>query len=306
MKLRETLCGLALLVMICGVAVHAQDQNLNTQVADAAASSSSMALAAQGGGYSQRPAPAARGVSPASDPQPYDPSQVTPDTNTLAGAQLLGVGSLEHARNIFDPSLSFTEQGQTFPPVPGQTNQTDLLSSTIVGGGLNFNRTWSRYHFTAIYSGGETFTRGSQYLNAQFHDLNLVQEIEWARWHLLLRDDFIASPGAAFTGTGMGGPGLIAQISSTLESSLNGIGQGFVPSESIQTGNAMRYRNAAVGQLEYSLSRRSTFTVAGSYGLLQFTGAGFFSSHMVNAQAGYDYMLESLRFHRADRRLRQD
>lgn len=176
--------------------------------------------------------------------------------------------------------------------MPGQPNQTDLFSATLIGGGLNFDRTWSRYHLTTIYNGGETFTRGSQQSNDQFHDLNVLQEIDWARWRLLLRDDFVASPGAAFTGTGMGGPGLTAQISSTLQASLNGIGQGFVPSESIQTGNAMRYRNAAVGQLEYSFSRRSAFTFAGSYGLLKFTDAGFFSSHMINAQAGYDYMLD--------------
>ena len=74
-----------------------------------------------------------------------------------------------------------------------------------------------------------------------------MQEIEWARWRLLLHDDFVASPGAVFTGTGIGGPGLIAQTS-TLESSINSIGQGFVPSETIETGNAMRYLNAAVGQ----------------------------------------------------------
>jgi hypothetical protein len=263
MKLRQTLCGLALVGLTCSVAAHAQ-----------------------------RPVPAGRGVSPIVDPLPNDPAQVSPDTNTLAGAQLFGVGSLNHARNVFDPSISFSELGQTFPPVPGQPNQTNLFSATLIGGGLNFDRTWSRYHLTTIYNGGETFTRGSQQSNDQFHDLNVLQEIDWARWRLLLRDDFVASPGAAFTGTGMGGPGLSAQISSTLQASLNGIGQGFVPSESIQTGNAMRYRNAAVGQLEYSFSRRSAFTFAGSYGLLKFTDAGFFSSHMVNAQAGYDYMLD--------------
>ena len=141
MKLRETLCGLALLGMTCVIVVNAQDQNPNSPANPAA----SLGSAGLGGGYAQRPAPAARGVS-AGDSQPYDPSQVTPDTNTLAGAQLLGVGSLEHTRNIFDPSLSFTEQGQTFPSVPGQSNQTDLFSATLVGGGLNFDRTWSRYH----------------------------------------------------------------------------------------------------------------------------------------------------------------
>jgi len=40
------------------------------------------------------------------------------------------------------------------------------------------------------------------------------------------------------------------------------------------------------------LSRRSAFTFAGSYGLLHFTDAGYFSSRMWNAQVGYDYLLD--------------
>jgi hypothetical protein len=292
MKLREILCGLALLGATCGVAVRAQGQNPNPQPAGSAAYNSSTSPAGLGGNYAQRPAAAARGVSSPDSSVPYDPSQVIPDTNTLAGAQLFGVGSLGRAHNIFDLSLSVSELGQTYPSTAGQTNQSNLSSTSIASGGLNFNRTWDRYHFSANYSGGETFIQGYEYLNTPFHDLTVMQEISWARWHLLLRDDFIASPGAAFTGTGMGGPGLIGQLPTTSVSSLGGIGQGIAPGETIQTGNAMRYQNSAVGQLEYSFSRRSAFTVSGSYGLLQFSTAGYFSSHMLNAQAGYDFMLD--------------
>jgi len=290
MKPRATVWALALVLATCAAAVHAQAQNQNSQSAGPSSPSPATSSPATGGGYGKRPTGAGRGVSSANDPQPYDPSQVTPDANTLAGAQLFGVGSLEHSHNVFDPSFSVSELGQTFP---GASGQTYLSSATLVGGGLNFNRVWDRYRMTAIYSGGETFNRGYFNLNSPFHNLTFIQEIDWARWHLLLRDDFIASPGAAFTGSGMGGPGIIAQVASTLESSLNSIGQGFVPSETIQTGNATRYRNAVLGQAEYSFSRRSAFTVAASYGLLQFTAGSFISSRMLNAQAGYDYMLDS-------------
>jgi len=159
-----------------------------------------MSSPATGGGYGKRPAGAGRGVSSANDPQPYDPSQVTPDSNTLAGAQLFGVGSLEHSHNVFDPSVSVSELGQTFP---GASGQTYLSSATLVGGGLNFNRVWDRYRMTAIYSGGETFNRGYFNLNSPFHNLTFMQEIDWAKWRLLLRDDFVASPGT---------PGLWATI----------------------------------------------------------------------------------------------
>jgi hypothetical protein len=289
MKSRVTVWALAFGLAVGATSARAQVQDQNSKSADPSLQNPSAGSQPEGGASGKRPAGAARGVSAADDPQPYDPSQVTPDTSTLAGAQLLGVGSLTHARNIFDPFLSVSEFGQINPRSPGLNN---YLSETLFGGGLNFNRTWSRYHLTAVYIGGVTLNRGQYTSNTPFHELGVMQEINWARWHLLLRDDFVATPGAAFTGTGVGGPGLIAQISSTIESSLNSVGQGFVPSESIQNGNAMRYRNSALGQVEYSLTRRSTFTVAGSYGLLQFPGAGFINSHMLNAQAGYDYVLD--------------
>ena len=70
------------------------------------------------------------------------------------------------------------------------------------------------------------------------------------------------------------------------------LGQGFAPTETIQTGLAMRYMNTVLGEAEYSFSRRSAFTFSGSYGILDFPGAGYISSDDINAQAGYDYLLD--------------
>jgi len=121
----------------------------------------------------------------------------------------------------------------------------------LVGGSLNFNHIWSRYHFTTTYNGGETIGYGFQQ-NTMYHSLAVSQDIVWQRWRLHLRDNFAASPGAASTGSGMGGPGLIGQFSSTLANSPNTLGQRFQPSETIQTGQAMRYMNAVLGEAEYS------------------------------------------------------
>jgi hypothetical protein len=54
----------------------------------------------------------------------------------------------------------------------------------------------------------------------------------------------------------------------------------------------MRYRNSFLGQAGYSFSRRSALTFSGSYGLLHFATAGYFSSTLFDAQAGYDYLLD--------------
>ncbi len=290
MKLRVTIWTLGLALAGCATAARAQVQDQNSQSQDPSGQYPATSSTGSAGTNRKMPAGAARGVSGPNDLQSNDPSQVAQDRNTLAGAQFLGLGSLQRAHNIFDPSITVSELGQTVPGAPGIKN---LTSDTIVGGSLNFDRTSGPYHLTAIYSGGENILRGSLSgnMNLQFHDLSVSQEIDSARWRLLLRDDFIATPGAAFTGTGLGGPGILAQLTS-LESSLNGIGQGFAPSQTIQTGNAMRYSNATLGQVQYSLSRRSTVTLAGSYGVLHFTTPGFLDSHMVTAQAGYDYMID--------------
>jgi len=268
-------------------AVHAQDQSRDPRSINPIPPNSSTNAGASSG-FGKSPIPAAHGVSALYDAQLYDPAQAEPDTNTLSGAEVFGVGSLQHSRDLFDPSITVSSLGQS--GATDATGQTALHAITLVGGSLNFNHIWSRYHFTTTYNGGETLGYGIQQ-NTMYHNLAVSQDIVWQRWRLHLRDNFAASPGAASTGSGMGGPGLIGQFSSTLANSPNTLGQRFQPSETIQTGQAMRYMNAVLGEAEYSFSRRSAFTFSGSYGLLHFTDAGYIGSHMLNAQAGYDYLL---------------
>jgi hypothetical protein len=297
MKLPEKSWTLIVAVMLCATTMFAQDQKQDTSPIDPNAPLQPLDTSVSGKPAS-KPAGAARGLSGEYDSQPYDPSQVTPDRNTLAGVSPFTLGSLQHTRNIFDPAISYSQLGQT---VPETTGQTILTGSSLVSASLNFNRTWSEYRFTTLYNGGETFNygygsaptfSGTTSPRYQFHDLIVSQEADWERWRVLLQDDFLASPGAAFTSQGMGGPGLAAQFSSILGASLNSFAQAFVPSETINTGDIMRYRNALLGQAEYSFSRRSALTFSGSYGLLHFTGPGYVSSRMLDAQAGYDFLLD--------------
>ena len=286
MKLNKTIWALVVALVICVPAIRAQNQREDPQGVTPSTPIPPMS-SGESGGSGKKPVPAARGVSSPSASQPEDPAQFEPDTNTLSGAEAFGVGSLQHSHNIFDPALSFSSLGQS--AATGTAGQSALQAETIFGGNLNFNRIWSRYHFTATYNGGDTLYMGST-PNQSFHSVGVAQEIDWERWRLHLRDDFTASPGATFGGTGMGGPGLIGQFSSG--SSLSSITQGFAPSDTIQTGPAMRYANTVLGEAEYSASRRSAFTVAASYGILDFTAPGYVNSSGINAQAGYDYLLD--------------
>jgi len=287
MRTRDISWALAVALAICVPSIYAQAQSPDAQQTNRSSPMQPLG-SAPGGGYSKLPAAAARGVS-ADDSQLYDPSQVTPDANTLAGAQLFGLGSLQPSRNVFDPSLKFTELGQTVTSTGGQIGFTPV---SVIGGSLNFDRTSGGNEFTALYNGGDTISHNSLIPHGQFHDLTLTEQILWARWHLLLRDDFAAAPGAIFAGTGMGGPGLLAQSSAALGASLTNVGQEFIPPDTIETGSVLRYRNSVLGQVEYSFSRRAALTFSGSYGLLDFPYAGYISSRMLNAQAGYDYELD--------------
>jgi hypothetical protein len=283
-----------LALILCVTAAFGQDQKQSTTQVDPNAPLQPQNTNPNDG---NQPIGAARGVSGQDNSQPYDP-QVTPDTNTLAGVTPFTFGSLQRRDNVFDPAITVSQLGQTFPSSTGPSN---LTGETIVGGSLNFDRIWSENRFTALYNGGENFNYGNGGVsgpfgtntpNYQFHDLSVTQEADLARWRIVLKDIFAASPGAMFTGQGIGGPGLSSQISSLLGSSLSSFAGSTVPSQTINTGFAMRYVNSILGQVGYSFSRRSTLTISGSYGLLHFTGPGYISSNLVTAQAGYDYLLD--------------
>ncbi len=298
MKLQQTSWALAIALLLCAGTAFAQDQKQDTSPLDPNAPLQPLDAPPNPGYPNKPPIGVVRGATGPYEPEQYDPAQVTPDTNTLAGAAPITVGSLKHARNLFDPAITISQLGQV---VPGNTGNNTLTGISMASASLSFNRVWSEYQFSTIYNGGETFNLGygpaSNFFGPtaphyQFHDLAVTQEAAWARWHVLLRDDFTASPGAAFTSQGMGGPGLTSQFSSMLGTSLSGLAQQFEPTEFVNTGAVMRYRDSVLGQAEYSFSRRSAFTFSGSYGLLNFSGTGYFNSQMYDGQVGYDYLLD--------------
>jgi len=308
MNFRKKSWALIFALALCAGSAFAQDQRQDTAPIDpnaplqplgATPAPNTAPNQPATGGYANPPIGAARGLDGPDDTLPNNLTQETPDTNTLAGAAAFTLGTPQHNRNIFDPSISVSQLGQT---VPGPDGAAVLTGISVVGGSLNFDHTSGAVHFSMIYNGGETFNLGygaaPNYFIAvaphyQFHDLAVTEEDIEGRWHLLLHDDFMASPGAAFTGQGMGGPGLISEFSGLLGTSLASFAQAFLPSESINTGEVMRYRNSFLGQAEYSLSRRSTLTFSGTYGLLHFTQPGYVDSTLVGGQAGYDYQLDA-------------
>jgi hypothetical protein len=104
---------------------------------------------------------------------------------------------------------------------------------------------------------------------------------------LRLLDQFSYSPNSLFGGAGTGGPGLLAEEGPTSAplSPIYGAG------DTILTGQTRVVNNSAVGEIQYNLSPRSSFTATGSYAVLQYLGGGYISSRDYVVSAGYNYML---------------
>lgn len=235
-------------------------------------------------------APAARGVSSADADASYNSDQSEPDTHTLSGAEYFTVGSLGKSHNIFDPSFSINEFGDT--GILNPQGQTRLASDTMFSGNLSLAHAWQHYTFTTSYRGGATIypTVGSQY-NTSFHDLSLSQSMTWQRWKVLLRDDLLASPQASFGAEGMGGPGQLG-LNGGSNGVLGVLVPNFVPGQTIQTGPAMRLMNTSVGELDYSFTRRASISFSGSYGMLHFLDPGYVDSRQLYSQVGFNYMMD--------------
>src|SRR5579863_5763121 len=108
MKLRVKTWTIVITLALCATAAFAQDQRQDTPPADANAPLQPLNTNPNGG-YANPPVGVARGVSGPDESQPFDPAQVTPDQNTLAGATPLTLGTLQRETNVFDPAISISE-----------------------------------------------------------------------------------------------------------------------------------------------------------------------------------------------------
>src|ERR1700722_17147235 len=105
MKLRVKTWTIGLALALSATAAFSQDQRQDTPPVDANAPLQPLNTSPNGGNANP-PIGVARGVSGPDNSQPFDPSQVTPDQNTLAGATPFTLGTLQRVGNVFDPAIS--------------------------------------------------------------------------------------------------------------------------------------------------------------------------------------------------------
>ena len=215
-------------------------------------------------------------------------TQAQPDTHPLSGVEALTTGSLHRFTDMFDPGLSLSELGYT---APAQTSPATLTSGTTVVGTLDALKAWTDSNLRFNYSGSDTYYYPTAIYgprNLPSHNVALSLTIVDRRWTFRLRDSFLYSWQAGFGGFFTGGPAAQDQLNpmTAVQPSLNSFG-------TILTGFARQVNDSSSAEVDYSFSRRTTVTLSGSYGLLDFLTSGYLSSHTLDGRAGYNYALSA-------------
>jgi hypothetical protein len=207
--------------------------------------------------------------------------QAAADNRPLSGVQGVAAGPNLGARNFLVPSINVTSQLTMSPSASGYAAPATF---SYLLGMLDLGHVSDRSELLVHYTGGEMV---SSYLNSAIQDLEFSYGFKWQRWSLLVGEQVSFLSESPFGFGGVGGLSFlngVPQVGSFLNTPLT-------PSQTIPTIIAPRLSNTLVSQIEYKLSPRSSWTAAGSFGMLNFLGAGFINSTEGLFQTGYNYSL---------------
>jgi len=162
--------------------------------------------------------------------------------------------------------------------------------NNFVLGNLSLFKVWGKSQLAVNYSVGGFFSSDSAQGNGSYQQLAISQAFQWERWQVQLMDQFSYLPQTSLGfggGTGLGIPGTGGSVGPVIP----GMGNSYVPNQSIYTAVGPRYSNASVVQVTYSITPRSSVTLSGSYGFLNFTQPGNVNNQSTTGTAGYNYVL---------------
>jgi len=167
-------------------------------------------------------------------------------------------------------------------------------------GNLTLHRIKGRFQTDLQYLGGVVVYEGVSRDPNQLQEAGFAQRATWRTGQVVIRDAFTYLPEGNFGAGSYGGSGALQSglagmgvgagtggITQGLASSAGGI---FGAGQLASLGQEPRITNSAVVDLVQSVSPRSSFTLAGSYGLVHFTNdtTGLVDSNQASGQAAYD------------------
>jgi hypothetical protein len=246
------------------------------------------------------PKPAGRSPYPVIDPEENDQGQdLQADFNPLTGleAGTLGTPNLRHSYWLAGVQFGSSIQSQ---PING-SGSSGWFSDNYFLGNFSLLKASSRSEFAVNYSGGGfvSTNSGSQASGtsegAAAQQLALQETIRTQRWLIQAVDQFSYLPQSSFgfgIGTNLGVPG-VGGIGNSLGSTIPGIGGIATPNQGIYATVGPIYSNTGILQATYTISRRSSVTFAGSYGILRFVDPGNVDQDSILGTIGYNYKLTS-------------
>ncbi len=225
-----------------------------------------------------------------SDDQTNQSNPLIPDTTPLTGIQTptLGTSALNHS--YWMPGIQWSGSIQSHGY--DQIQNSDWIMNNYLVGNVSLLKAWSgRSQLSLNYSAGGFLTSDSGQGNGYYQKLDLTQSFNWNRWHLDLIDQFSYLPESSFGFSagigGLGNPGTGGPLAPVIP----GLGGNYIPNQSIYAAIGPRYSNASAVQLTYLASPRSSITMSGSYGLLNFVDAGNVDNNTITGTIGYNYAL---------------
>ncbi len=236
------------------------------------------------------------GTRPAGHSNPYfDPGglfgnsgDLQPDYTPLTGMLNAGLGFPEVKHSYWVPGIQFSSNVQS--NLFNQSGTSGWNAYNYVLGNLTLLEAWSHSQFAINYSGGGSFSTDSAEGNSVYQQLAVTQSFLLNRWIFQIVDQFSQLPQSAFgfgAGTNLGVPGVAGSLGATIP----GVGSNYVPNQTIFAGTGTRYSNTTVAQATYQLTRRSSITASGSYGILHFVEPGNTDTDSAFGSLGYNYQL---------------
>ena len=198
--------------------------------------------------------------------------------------------SYSDGRSFVLPSINLTTQLRSDSSGLGNDS---LRAQTYVLGRLALRRVSARSEFMLDYVGGGRISTVGDGTSSAIHALELSRTISGRRTSL-----WLLAAGSYLSEASFGFNGFAGLDNSYHSGALNRVLAGtsaylrdVTPDQTILTARVPRLSGTLGTRVEYKLSPRSSWTVAGSYGALRLSSPGYVSSGNVQVRTSYDYQV---------------
>jgi len=232
---------------------------------------------------SSGPIPAYRSplASAAGYDQDEEPQELAPDTHALSGAQYLSLGT-PTTRSYWQPrfDVSATADSNALET----SNSAGWGAWTSVSGGVDVHRTSGSNDMTLSYTSGGMFSNYTGISNGIVQELSFADKFGFRRSSLSFFDSLNYLPESSFGFAGLGGNVLPGGPPL-------GLGNTFVPGQSLLTGYGQNLDNSFATELDTFLTPRTSLTFVGAYSLLHYFDSDLLDYKNFSFRGGYNYQV---------------